>query len=311
MGSVPRICVVGSANVDLTFRAPRLPRPGETLAGQSFHLGMGGKGANQAVAAARLGARVSFIARVGNDAFGQEALRRYQEEGIDTNFVRTDEQQPTGAAAIVVDDAAENCIVVVAGANAGLAPRDVQDAASAIQQADALLCQLETPIDATWEAFRLARAAGVRTLLTPAPAGALPAELLRLCDVCAPNKTEIEMLVGRKVESCGDAEFAAQLLRQCGVGAVIVTMGALGALLLDDAGATHIPAVQVKAVDPTGAGDAFTAALAVSLAAGLSLRDAARRASGVAALTVTRLGAQAAFPLRAEVEEWLTARSLG
>ncbi len=305
MRSIPRICVVGSANVDLTFRTPRLPRPGETLAGQSFHLGMGGKGANQAVAAVRLGAQVAFVARVGNDAFGQEAVRRYRMEGIDTTFVRTDERRPTGAAAIVVDDNAENCIVVVAGANAGLSPADVQAAASAIQGADILLCQLETPLDVTEEAFRLARAAGVRTVLTPAPAAELPDELLRRCDFCVPNKTEMELLVGRKVDSPADAEAAARVLRGRGVGAVIVTLGSLGALLLDDEGATLVPAVRVEAVDPTGAGDAFTAALAVSLAAELSLRDAARQASVVAGLTVTRIGAQMAFPSRAELGNWL------
>jgi ribokinase len=300
-----RICVVGSANVDLTFRTPRLPRPGETLAGHAFHLGMGGKGANQAVAAARLGAQVSLIACVGNDAFGQESLRRYLAEGLDTRFVRADDKRPTGTAAIIVDDQAENCIIVVAGANAGLSPEDVRSAAAAIQNADVLLCQLETPLDAMLEAFRLARAAGVRTVLTPAPATELPAELLGLCDICVPNKTEIERLTGLTVGSIDDAEIAARKLRQRGVGIAVVTMGADGALLLDDDGATHIPAVRVEAVDPTGAGDSFTAALAVSLTEGLSLREAARRASVVAALTVTRIGTQAAFPTRAEVEAWL------
>ena len=155
MPASPRICVVGSANVDLTFRTPRLPQPGETLAGSSFLLGMGGKGANQAVAAARLGATVSLVARVGNDAFGQEALRRYKMEGLGTSFVIVDSDRPTGIAAIVVDDNAENSIVVVAGANAGLSPNDVRAATSVIQNADLLLCQLETPLDATLEAFRL------------------------------------------------------------------------------------------------------------------------------------------------------------
>ena len=220
MRPIPRICVVGSANVDLTFRTPRFPRPGETLTGHSFHLGMGGKGANQAVAAARLGARVSFVARVGNDTFGQEAIRCYQNEGIDTTFVRTDEHCPTGTAAIVVVDNAENCIIVVPGANAGLSPDDVREASPAIQNADVLLCQLETPLDATLEAFRLARAAGVRTMLTPAPATELSDELLRLSDLCVPNKTEMELLVGRKIECRDDAESAARLLRERGVGTI-------------------------------------------------------------------------------------------
>jgi ribokinase len=167
MANPPRICVVGSANVDLTFRTPRLPRPGETLAGHAFHLGMGGTGANQAVAAARLGAAVTFVARVGNDPFGQEAISRYRAEGMDTSFVRQDAHCPTGTAAIMVDDTAENCIIVVAGADANLSLEDVSAAAQAIQSADVVLCQLETPLAVTLEAFRLARAAGVRTVLTP------------------------------------------------------------------------------------------------------------------------------------------------
>src|SRR5688572_26471604 len=192
-----RICVVGSANVDLTFRTPRLPRPGETLAGHSLHVGMGGKGANQAVAAARLGAKVTFVARVGSDQFATEAIQRYQAEGIDTAFVRQDADRPTGTAAIVVDDEAENAIIIVAGANAGLTSDDVRQASSAIENADAVLCQLETPLDATLEAFRLARAAGVLTVLTPAPAMDLPDELLGLCDLCVPNQTEMKLLARR------------------------------------------------------------------------------------------------------------------
>ncbi|HTU89997.1 MAG TPA: ribokinase [Gemmataceae bacterium] len=305
MASPPRICVVGSANVDLTFRTPRLPTPGETLAGHAFHLGMGGKGANQAVAAARLGAKVALIARVGNDTFGQEAIRRYRAEGLDATFVRQDAQCPTGTAAIVVDDAAENCIIVVAGANASLSQEDVRDASTVIQNADVLLCQLETPLEATLEAFRLAHAAGVLTVLTPAPVMSLPDSLLQLCDLCVPNRTELELLVGRKVDSPGDAQFAASMLRERGVKTLVVTMGSRGALLLDAEGATHVSAVEVAAVDSTGAGDAFTAGLAVWLAEGFSLREAAQQASIVGALTATRLGTQAAFPSLAEVREWM------
>jgi ribokinase len=296
-----RLCVVGSANVDLTFRTPRLPRPGETLAGHSFRLDGGGKGANQAVAAARLGARVALVACLGDDAFGREALARYRAEGLDTSWVRLDGSRPTGTAAIVVDDAAQNSIVVVAGANAGLSAVDVDRAAAAVRGAAVVLCQLETPLEATLAAFRLARAAGVRTVLTPAPAAALPDELYRLCDLCVPNETEAELLTGRAVGGPGDAETAAGELRRRGVRAVVVTLGERGALLLDDDGATPVAAVPARAVDPTGAGDAFTAALAVFWAEGLALREAAGRAAAVAALTVTRPGAQSAFPTRAEV----------
>jgi ribokinase len=306
MANPPRICVVGSANVDLTFRTPRLPTPGETIAGHVFHLGMGGKGANQAVAAARLGAEVALIARVGNDSFGQEAIRHYRAEGLDVTFIRQDAECPTGTAAIVVDDAAANCIIIVAGANAKLSPEDVRDASAVIQNADILLCQLETPLETTLEAFRLARAAGVRTVLTPAPATALPDSLLHLCDLCVPNQTEMEQLIGRRIDSPGDAQAAAGVLRERGVKTVVVTLGDRGALLSDAEGATHISAVEVAAVDPTGAGDAFTAALAVGLAEGLSLHEAAQRASLVGALTATRIGTQAAFPSLAEVKNRLT-----
>ena len=298
-----RICVIGSANVDMTFRTPRLPKPGETLAGQSLHVGMGGKGANQAVAAARLGAQVSFVACVGNDSFGADAILQYRKEGLDTSCVRKVTDRPTGTAAIIVDDAAENCIVIVAGANAELSAEDVKRAASVIQQADAVLCQLETPLEATLEAFRLARAAGKLTILTPAPVVELPDELLRLCDLCVPNRTEIEFLVGHAVISEDDARAATRSLMSRGVKAVALTMGSGGAFIANANQTLHVPIVKVDAVDTTGAGDAFTAGLAVSLMEGLSLLEAARRASLVAALTVTRVGTQSAFPRRTEVEE--------
>ncbi len=302
MANACRVCVVGSANVDLTFRTPRLPKAGETLSGHSLHVGMGGKGANQAVAAARLGAKVTFVSCVGKDSFGVDAIRQYEREGIDTAFVRRDSNLPTGTAAIMVDDDAENCIVIVAGANSALTAADVRRASVAIQQADAVLCQLETPLDATIEAFRIARGAGKLTVLTPAPVIELPGELLRLCDVCVPNRTEIEFLVGRAISNHEEAIRAAQSLMSWGVKSVALTMGGEGALVADANGAVHIPIVRVQAVDTTGAGDAFTAALAVSLAEGQSIHDAARRASRVAAITVTRLGTQTAFPQRAEVD---------
>jgi ribokinase len=304
MAKPPRICVVGSANVDLTFRMPRLPKAGETLAGHSLHTGMGGKGANQAVAAARLGAQVTFVACLGNDPFGVEALRHYCAEGIDTSFVRQDARCSTGTAAIVVDDRAENCILYVPGANARLMPEDVRRASAAIQNADVVLCQLETPVASTLEAFRLARAAGVMTVLTPAPAMDVPEQLLQLCDLCVPNKTETEHLTRRPVDTPEGARVAADMLRTRGVKSVAMTLGSGGALLLGDAGALHVPAIHVDAVDTTGAGDAFTAALAVSLAEGVELNESARWATLVAALSVTRLGAQTAFPSLAEVNDF-------
>jgi ribokinase len=291
--------------MDLTVRAPRLPRPGETLAGQAFHLGFGGKGANQAVMAARLGALVSIVTKVGRDVFGEQTLRNYQNVGIDSRYVLVDDQAPSGVASIIVDDAAQNCIVVVAGANGRLSPADVQTAAPAIQEADVLLCQLEVPLETTAAAFRLARAAGVRIVLNPAPAAPLADDLLRLTDVCVPNETEIQLLTGQPVTSLMEAEAAARLLAGRGLPAVVVTLGERGALLLEAGVVVPIPAVPVTATDPTGAGDAFIGSLAVYWARGLALAEAARRAAAVAALSVTRPGAQAAFPARAEVEALL------
>jgi ribokinase len=297
-----RICVVGSSNVDLTFRTIRMPHIGETLAAHGFQLAFGGKGANQAVTAARLGANVAFVARVGNDAFGQESLKHLRADGLDTSHVRVDSARPTGTAAIIVDDAARNCILIVSGANASLSPQDIRDAAPAIQAANVLLCQLEVPLKTSLEAFRIARAAGVRTILTPAPAVPLPDEMFPLIDLLIPNETEIELLTGRRTDSAEELEKAARLLRKRGAKVVAVTLGERGILLLDDDGPTRIPAIPVTAVDPTGAGDAFTGSLAVFWAEGQTLRDAARKAAAVAALTVTRLGTQTAFPSRVEVE---------
>lgn len=298
--SAPRICVVGSANVDLTFRTPRLPRPGETVAGREMHVGFGGKGANQAVAAARLGARVSFVARVGDDPFGADYLRRLAAEGLDTTHVRPTANCVTGSAAILVDDAAENCIVVAPGANGRITPDDIRSASDAIAGAVALLCQLEVPLETTLEAFRVAHAAGVRTVLNPAPAAELPAELLRFSNLVVLNETEAELLTGRS-----DVDGAAAELRSRGPHAVVVTLGENGARIVDEGGATTIGAFRVQALDTTGAGDAFTAALAVGWARGQPLRHAARIAAAAAALTVTRLGTQAAFPTETEVGEFI------
>jgi ribokinase len=299
---MPRICVVGSSNIDLTFRTARLPRPGETLTGQAFTFGFGGKGANQAVMAARLGAQVSMVSRVGGDVFGEQTLRNYQDQGVDITHVRVDSQQPTGVASIVVDDQAQNCILVIPGANGVLSPSDVRAAATAIGGADVLLCQLEVPLETTLEAFRIARAAGVRTLLNPAPAVPLPEELLRLTDQCVPNETEAELLTGQSVSTLEQAAAAARSLLQRGPQAIVVTLGDKGALIVNAHSSEHIPAVPVNAIDTTGAGDVFIGSLAVLLAEGRPLPEAVRWANAVAALSVRHLGTQTAFPSRAEVE---------
>jgi ribokinase len=302
---MPRIVVVGSTNIDLTFPVPRLPRSGETLAGLGLHTGFGGKGANQAVMAARLGAAVHMISAVGGDDFGRQALASYRAQNVDTTFVRVHESHPTGTAAILVDQQAHNCIVVVAGANAAVTPADVLAARVAIESAEVLLTQLETPLDAARQAFLLARAAGVRTVLNPAPAALLPDDILALTDLCIPNESELETLIGRPVWSLEEAESAGQALRKRGPAEVIVTLGARGALIIGPGGADHCPPIAVQAVDPTAAGDAFIGSLAVFLAQGMPLPQAARRAAAVAAMTVTRSGAQSSFPSRAEIESFL------
>jgi ribokinase len=304
----PRVCVVGSSNIDLTFRTPRLPRPGETLAGHGFHLGHGGKGGNQAVMAARLGAQVTLVSRVGRDVFGDGAVANYRAAGIDTTHVHADDRLPSGMAAILVDDQAHNCILIVPGANQQLTPADVRQAIVPLQSASVLLCQLEVPPETTLEAFRLARAARVRTILNPAPAAPLPAELLRLTDLCVPNETELELLTGRTVRNPDDAESAARLLQRDqdeGPATVIVTLGARGALIVGPECCALIPAPAVEALDSTGAGDAFIGSLGVFLAEGRALPEAVRRACAVAALSVTRPGTQASYPSLAEVTAFL------
>ena len=301
MTNRPQVCVVGSANVDLTFQVRRLPRMGETLAGKQMRLGFGGKGANQAVMAARLGARVSLVAKVGGDVFGEQMLANLRNQGIDTTHVRIDTTNSTGVASIVVDDQAQNCIIVVPGANGCLLPEDIRASAPAIQAADVLLCQLEVPIETILEAFRLAKAAKVLTILNPAPAMTLPDELLALADLCVPNETELELLTGQTLQTLDDITAAGQALRKRGPQTVIVTLAERGALLIQEGSAKLFPALPVSAVDPTGAGDAFIGSLAVFLTEGLAIGEAVPLANKAAALSVTRTGTQTAFPTRVEI----------
>ncbi len=309
MPNQPRICVVGSCMIDLISRVPRLPALGETLVGHSFHLGYGGKGANQATAAAKLGARVSMVARVGHDVFGQGTLDNFRSLGIGTRHVLQDADRFSGVAPIFVDDRAENVIVIVPGANYGLTPEDVRAAREEIASADVLCCQLEIPVESTLEAFRVARSAGVTTILNPAPAAPLPDELLGLTDICVPNEVELEMLTGYSAGSLEEAAHAAETLLARGPGHVIVTLGSRGSLVVTSGSTQHVPAVPVDAVDPTGAGDEFIGALAVFLAEGASMADATMAAAAAAAISVTRIGTQVSFPDRQEVERLLAARS--
>jgi len=294
--------MVGSANVDLVARVPYLPKAGETLTGRDFVTGFGGKGANQAVMASRLGARVSAVVKLGRDAFGEETLQNLRNEGIDTAHVRVDEGLPSGVASIFVDDAGENVIVIVPGANGSLSPEDVREASPAIHASSVLMCQLETPLESTLEAFRIAKQAETLTVLNPAPATDLPDELLQHTDVLVPNEVEATMLGGDPVETPLQALGAAQELLARGPELVIITLGARGAVLAQRGGPSqHFPAEPVTAVDTTGAGDAFVGSLAYFLGSATPPPEAVKRALLVATRSVQRAGAQASFPYRHEL----------
>jgi ribokinase len=309
MSETPRICMVGSSNTDLIARVPRLPVPGETLHGSSFQTGFGGKGANQAVMAARLGAQVSVVTKLGRDTFGENTLVNYREQGIDTRYVLFDEQAASGVALIAVDEnTGQNSIVIVPGANNSLTPQDVRSARTAIAAAQLVICQIEIPLDATLEAFRVAKEVGtVKTIFNPAPASDFPDELLALTDILIPNEIEAGMLVGRTVENDEQAVEAARELQRRGPQTVVVTMGSRGALVVEGKREPEFIAAQrVQAVDSTGAGDSFVGSFAYLLGAGRTMVDAARRASAIATRSVLKPGTQLSFPWREEVLEYLT-----
>lgn len=296
------VAVVGSVNVDLVVRVPRLPGPGETVLGGDLRRFPGGKGANQAVAAARLGGAVSLVARVGDDEHGRTSVDGFREEGIDVAAVVTDPEAPTGAALIVVDHAGENAITVAPGANARLSPEDVAAAAGTIRSAGVVLLQLETPLEASLRAMDIAEEAGTKVILNPAPARPLPSELLERVDVLTPNLAEARALAGASGSPERGAEDLARALLDAGVGRVAVTLGGEGVLAADGDGAERLEAVPVDAVDTTAAGDAFTGALAVALAADFGWREAVELARRAAALAVSREGAQPSMPTREAFE---------
>lgn len=308
----PTLVVVGSANTDLVVRCPRIPEPGETVLGGGFLQASGGKGANQAVAAARLGARVRFVARVGRDPFGAAALAAYAAEGIATDHCREDPAAASGVALILVDGDGENAIAVAPGANARLSPADVDRAAEAIRGAALLVLQLEVPGDTILHAARIAHDAGVPVLLDPAPVpdAGLPTGLLELVTILKPNESEAARLSGLAVDDVAGGIAAARALRARGPRLVVVTLGSRGAVVADADGEGVVPAFPVTAVDSTAAGDAFTGALAVGLAEGLPPREAVRRAAAAGALAATREGAQPSLPTRREWEVFLEASRL-
>jgi len=306
----PKITVIGSLNIDLVVQVPRMPAPGETIAGHGFHIIPGGKGANQAVAAAKLGAQVTMVGRVGDDSFGQMQRRGMEALGIRIEFLITDEEEPTGTALIMVDAQGQNSIVVVSGANGRLTPADVEAARPAIGASDAVLLQLENPISTVQHAAEVARELGVPVVLNPAPAPRqqLSRQLLRNVDYLIPNEFEATALAGIQVTSQDSAKRAAAYLRAQGVETVILTLGAQGALAISPQGTIYAPAFSVQAVDTTAAGDAFVAAFGVALCEGQPLPEALRFANAAGALTVTRLGAQPSLPSREEVEAFLRER---
>jgi ribokinase len=299
------IIVVGSSNTDMIIKLERIPRPGETILGGDFVTAAGGKGANQAVGAARAGGQVTFIARVGRDMLGNQAVAGFIKHGIHVDYVFRDPSAPSGVALIFVAKDGENSIAVAGGANGRLSPADVKKAAKIFAGASVLVMQLETPLETLQAAAELATKAGVRVILNPAPARPLPDTLLRHVSVLTPNETEVELLTGIPVTNNTAAAKAAAKLRARGVETVILTLGARGAFIADADGNRRVPGFKVKAVDTTAAGDIFNGALAVALAENKPLGDAVRFANAAAAISVTRLGAQPSAPSRKEIAKLL------
>jgi len=301
------VTVMGSFVADLAFRAPRLPGWGETVMGSAFRLGPGGKGSNQAVAAARLNGEVVFISKLGRDTFGELARCTYAEEGIDNRFVFETAEHETGCAAIIVDQAkGENAIVVVPGACFYLTPEEVGRARAAIEGSAIFMTQLELPIPVVEHGLKLAQKLGVPTILNPAPAHPLPESIYQLCDYLTPNETEAAGLTGKPVASTADAERAADALLARGARNVVVTLGGQGALVKNANLAEHVSAFDAgPVVETTGAGDAFNAGFAVGLAEGMDIVVAARFACAVAGISVTRLGTAPSMPRRSEVDALL------
>jgi ribokinase len=296
-----RIIVIGSSNTDMVIKSKKLPAPGETLLGGTFLMNPGGKGANQAVAAARLGGNVTFVTKTGNDMFGAEAMQIFDNEGIDTRFIIKDAENPSGVALINVDENGENSIVVAPGSNGSLSAYDIKDEVFETNTSDMFLMQLEIPVRTVEFVAQKAASNGNRVILNPAPALQLSDDLLSCLYLVTPNETEAELLTGIKVHDIISAEKAASKLRKKGVKNVIITMGASGAYLLSGAISKMVPVIPVKAIDTTAAGDVFNGALAVAISEGKEIEDAIVFANKAASISVTRMGAQASAPYRNEV----------
>jgi ribokinase len=302
------VIVVGSANTDLTVQLPHLPTQGETVLGAALHTAFGGKGANQALAARRAGARVSLVAKLGQDRYGQDYAQHLRGAGLDVSGVRWDQAAPSGVALIAVDRQGHNQIAVAPGANSALTPGDLDGLEARFAPGQVLLTQLEIPLATVEAALRRARAAGLTTVLNPAPARPLPTRLRRLIDILIPNEVEAAVLCGRPAGTLRQARVAARLLHKAGYRTVIITLGKGGVVYTTEDGIVHLPACTVQAKDTTAAGDTFVGYLACALAEGQILPNALRLATAAAALAVTRLGAQASIPYRQAVQQFLATR---
>lgn len=301
-----QILVVGSSNTDMVIKSNNLPRAGETVLGGVFFMNPGGKGANQAVACARLGGNVTFVCKTGNDIFGHQSQQQFEEEEINTSYVFSDLNKPSGVALIFVDETGENSISVASGSNSSLQPSDISLAEEAVEKADLILIQLEIPMNTVEFTAKLAHEKGKFVILNPAPAPSIPLspDLLKNIYLINPNEIEAEIISGIKILDMETAILAAKKINEMGVSNVIITLGSKGALLYDGIKSEFIPGHKVNALDSTGAGDCFSGALVIAISEGLVLPDAVRFANKVAAISVTRQGAQSSLPYRAEVDIW-------
>ncbi|GAA5101463.1 ribokinase [Wohlfahrtiimonas larvae] len=300
-----KLVVLGSTNIDHILNVPYFLAPGETLSAHQYQVAMGGKGANQAVAAGRAGANIQFITALGDDHFGQDALDQFQTDGIDTSLIKIIPHEKTGVALIFVNDEGENMIGIHAGANAHVTPQMLANHWDAIESADALLMQLEIPIETIQQATNHANEHGVLVALNPAPARPLPDELLSKINIITPNETEAEILTGIKVDSAGSAIQASKILHDKGVTVVIITMGKLGAWVSENGVGHLIPGFKVDAIDTIAAGDTFNGVLMTALLEGLPLQETIRKAHAAAAIAVTRKGAQPSIPWASEIDDFL------
>jgi len=309
MAKRPRIAVVGSANIDLTTFTNQFPKPGETIFGQKFDLGFGGKGANQAVAARLCGAEVFMVARVGSDLFGPATIENFRKQGIDPTHVKQVEGLSSGVAPIFVEPNGQNRILVVKGANDALKPADVDAAAETLKSADCIVLQFEIPVQTVYYTIEFARKHGIRCILNPAPAQPVDLGALKDLDYFVPNETEAETITGCPVKNVADAKKCAEKLVGAGIRRVIITLGANGSLLAGRDGAEHMPPFAVNSIDSTGAGDAFIGSFAVFLGEGVPEKEAVRRANLYAGLSTTGVGTQKSFYDRARFDAEWSARS--